>query len=293
MLKCTLVSNIIKDGNLARANEAAERIRKLSDDFIVKAVIEMKKCQEHDFEDTDIIMVLGGDGTFLSVAQDTSEKRNSLGNSMPIIGVNNGNLGFLTEVEYENIEYAVKYLLENEDKIKSMSEDIIEERMMLKGYKLGNDEVKINALNDVVLSRRTVDIQIVGYGVSVNGHHLKDFWSDGIIISTPTGSTAYNMSAGGPIVEPKAKLIVLTPVCPHSSNARSIILSANDKIQIKILPPKGNKPVKIGAYFDGRPSIELEEGDILEVTQSNEVTGICKIYGEGFLKVLQDKMKDR
>lgn len=277
-----LVTNVIKDEGLAKANELANRISSVSKDIKVN-IIEMQQCKTNAFAEAECILVLGGDGTLLRVAQDTSDK------DIPIIGINTGNLGFLAEVEVSNIEAAIEKLINNQY--------YLEERMMLDGQivnssNMDNPREKISALNDVVLSRRS-DLQIVGYRVYVNGLFLKDFYADGIILSTPTGSTGYNMSAGGSIVEPKAKLIVLTPVCPHTLNTRSIILSPDDIVEVEILPPKGDKPATVGAYFDGRNDMILSEGDKIKIMKSDKITSICKISHVGFLELLQKKMSER
>lgn len=274
MFHFTLVSNSIKDENLVKAKEIADRIKKHSDKITVD-IIEMQQCSRYAFDNTECILVVGGDGTLLRVAQDTAEK------DIPIIGINIGHLGFLAEVDLVNLDDAMERLINEQYHI--------EERMMLDGF---NDKLRISSLNDVVLSRR-MDLQIVGYRVSVNGQHLKDYFADGIIISTPTGSTGYNMSAGGSIVEPNAKLIVLTPVCPHTLNTRSIILSAEDVIEVEILPSSGDKPVDVGAYFDGRNDMLLGSGDKITVTKSKNITKIAKIGHIGFLELLQKKMSDR
>lgn len=280
MKRFTLVSNSIKDSNLVIANDTRKRILDLHPELNVD-IVEMQQCADYPFDNTDCILVLGGDGTLLRVAQDSSDK------DIPIIGINIGNLGYLAEVEYENVDEAIDKLVNDQYHI--------EERMMLDGeviWKNGESSGRISALNDVVLSRRQ-DLQIVGYRVFVNGLHLKDFYADGIILSTPTGSTGYNMSAGGSIVEPMAKLIVLTPVCPHTLNTRSIMLSPEDIVEVEILPPKGDKPVTVGGYFDGGKSKLLNDGDRIRITKSDTVTKICKISDVGFLELLQKKMSER
>lgn len=163
--------------------------------------------------------------------------------------------------------------------------------MMLAGIVTCNGKVssQLSALNDIVLIRRG-DFQIIGYRIYVNGQYLNDFYGDGIILSTPTGSTGYNLSAGGPIVEPKAQLIVLTPVSPHSLSTRSIILSVEDRIEVEILPPKGEKNVEVGVCFDGGDDGILHSGDKVEIFRSPQVTRIIKLSDAGFLEVLHQKM---
>lgn len=230
-------------------------------------------------KETELIIVIGGDGSVLSVAKKIIDKK------IPVIGVNLGTVGYLTEIEQNGIAEAIDSILLNSYKI--------EERMMLEGtvYIHGEEDKANCALNDIVITRRG-DLQVIGYRITVNGSYLNDFYADGIILSTPTGSTGYNLSAGGSIVEPSAKLIVLTPICPHTLNTRSIILSVEDTIDVEILPPKGEKPLEVGVYFDGGDCKPLNPGDHVKVTKSDYVTEICKLKDESFLEVLHQKISE-
>ena len=133
-------------------------------------------------------------------------------------------------------------------------------------------------------------MQVTGYRVCINGSFLSNFRSDGIIISTPTGSTAYNLSAGGAIVDPTARLIQVTPVASHMLNTRSVILSAETEVSVMILPPKGVRPVDVGAYFDGNMSRTMHPGDYVTVTADKKITRVIRISDDGFLQVLHKKM---
>lgn len=277
-----IIPNRSKDVNLEIANEIKREFESKSEK--VSVVIcdsaqygkELHRCIPAD---TECILVLGGDGTLLQTAKETVH----LG--IPLLGINLGTLGYLAEVEPAGIPTAAEQLIADRY--------VIEERMMLQGsvIKGGICAKEDIALNDVVLSRRG-DLQIVGYRVYVNGLFLNDFYADGIIISTPTGSTGYNLSAGGSIVEPKANLMVLTPVCPHTLNTRSIMLSPEDNVEVELLPPKGEKQVEVGVYFDGGSCEILEAGNRVAVSRSKEVTKILKLSDVGFLEVLQKKMSE-
>lgn len=232
--------------------------------------------------DTECVIVLGGDGTMIRAANDI------VGLGIPLIGINLGTLGYLTEVERDNIPDAMRRLVADDYHI--------EERMMLAGVAdckeegMGAADTKaISALNDIVLTR-CGDFQIIGYRVFVNGKYLNDFYADGIILSTPTGSSGYNLSAGGSIVEPRARLIVLTPVCPHTISNRSIILSPEDKIEIEVLPPRGEKPVEVEVCFDGVGQGILHPGDKVTVFRSSQVTKMVKLSDAGFLEVLHKRL---
>lgn len=175
--------------------------------------------------DADCMIVLGGDGTVLQAARLTKMLR------VPIIGVNLGTLGYMTEVEVPNLEESLERLI--------AGDYVQESRMMLGGRATFADGRREEgwALNDIVISR-SGPLQIIKFNIYVNGQFLNDYSADGVIVTTPTGSTGYNLSAGGPLVEPGARLIVLTPICPHSLNQRSIVLSPEDVIEIQI-PARG------------------------------------------------------
>ncbi|MBE5870794.1 MAG: NAD(+)/NADH kinase [Lachnospiraceae bacterium] len=233
--------------------------------------------------DTECILVLGGDGTLLRAAGDT------FGKNIPLLGVNLGNLGFMAEVETGNIEQAVDALMRDEYQI--------EERMMLDGsLLLGADDsgqqtqtIQAHALNDVVVTRQG-PLRIVSYDVYVNGRYLTRYEADGVIIATPTGSTGYSMSAGGPIVEPVAQLLLMTPICPHSLSPRTIILSPEDTIEIRIGAGGKQDRIEAGVNFDGNAAYGLKAKDSILVKRSGHKTRFLRIHQSGFLENLHRKM---
>lgn len=269
----TIVSNKIKDKDFQIANSVQDFLIK-KEPTVKVHICEMEHCKENILPGTECILVLGGDGTLLRVAKDTMEME------IPLLGINLGTLGFLAEVEQTGIEQAMEKLLADDFHIES--------RMMLAGKV---KDMEISALNDIVLTRRG-DLQVIGYRIYVNGLYLKDFFADGIIVSTPTGSTGYNMSAGGSIVEPLANLMVLTPVCSHSLNNRSIMLSCDDCVEVELLPPKGERANDVGVYFDGGSAVSLQTGDRVAISKSPRVTKICKLSDVGFLEILHRKMNN-
>ncbi len=229
--------------------------------------------------DADCMIVLGGDGTVLQAARLTKMQR------IPIIGVNLGTLGYMTEVELPNLEESLERLI--------AGDYVQESRMMLGGRAvLADGQVQEGwALNDIVISR-SGPLQIIRFNIFVNGQFLNDYSADGVIVTTPTGSTGYNLSAGGPLVEPSARLIMLTPICPHSLNQRSIILSAEDVIEIEI-PARGEDGSQnVEASFDGSHVIPLRTGDRLRIVRSEETTEFLKLNQVSFLDVLHRKMKE-
>lgn len=228
-------------------------------------------------DDTDAVIVLGGDGTLLQTARDLGDR------DIPLVGINFGNLGFLAENNKD-------MLYETLDKL--ISDDFtIEKRMMLTGKIVRNGEVVYDnvSLNDIVINR-SGSLQIVNYKISVNNQYLNSYSADGIIVATPTGSTAYNLSAGGPIVNPSAALILVTPICPHTLNTRSIILGEEDIIEIEILPSRGDVKGNRIAAFDGDNEMYLEDYDKVYIRKAKMCTRIIKMNSLSFLQVLRRKM---
>lgn len=225
----------------------------------------------------DLVIVLGGDGTMLRAARDYMSV------SVPLLGVNLGSLGYLTEVEKDNVIPALTKVLDGDYEI--------EERMMLEGTFLKKEEASghVRALNDISVVKSN-PYSAIGLNIYVNGKFLKDYNADGVIVSTPTGSTGYNLSAGGPIVEPGADLMLLTPVSPHTLMARSIILSAKDEIKIELKGPKDGIVQRACASADSATHFELESGDSFVLRKSEKRTKIVKISSLSFLEVLHRKL---
>ena len=221
-------------------------------------------------------IVLGGDGTLLKAARDLMDS------NIPLLGVNLGTLGYLAEVDINGIEHSLDMLLADEY--------ILEERMMLEGDICQGKERQTGfALNDIIISR-CGSLQVLQFEIYVNGQLLNSYSADGIIVATPTGSTAYNMSAGGPIVEPGAKLLLLTPVCPHTLNTRSIVLSPEDEVTIVIPEGREHGVQTVEANFDGTHRVLLQTGDKIMIRKAKKTTGILRQHTESFLKTLHNKM---
>ena len=227
----------------------------------------------------DCIIVLGGDGTLLQAAVDLAEL------DIPFLGINMGPLGFLTEVNKDGIKSALEKLIREEF--------TIEKRMMLLGrsYEAENVKDETRALNDIVITRRG-SLQIINFNIYVNGQLLHRFHGDGVIVATPTGSTGYSLSAGGPIVEPKAELILLTPICPHSMHNRSIVLSSKDRVTVEIESSRDGETQEVEAIFDGCHKVLLRTGEKIEIRKSKKTTGIVKLSQVSFLEVLHRKLSD-
>ena len=225
------------------------------------------------------ILVLGGDGTLLKAAEGASCT------GIPVLGINLGTMGYLAEVERSNLEQALAKLVEGDY--------VVEERMMLSGQVLRQGEVLEDtcALNDITITRNG-HLQMLFFQIFVNGRLLKEYHADGIILATPTGSTGYNMSAGGPIVEPGAKVILLTPLCPHTLQTRSVILRAEDEIAIRVKERGGREKQDMEVCFDGSKNLSLRPGDEVRISRSPRVTPIIKLSEASFLEVLHRKLSE-
>lgn len=223
--------------------------------------------------DADCAIVIGGDGSLIEVAR-------ILKNEIPILGINMGTLGYLTEVDPARLDEALAQILQGDY--------CIEERMMLEGHFQGKEPDV--ALNDIVISRKG-SLRVIHFDVYVNGACLNSYEADGMIISTPTGSTAYNLSAGGPVVEPTASLIVLTPICSHALNTSSIVLSAEDEVIVQIGQGRNGREEEVFATFDGADVVEMRTGDRVLVRRSEHVTKLMKLSKVSFLEIMRRKMK--
>ena len=228
-------------------------------------------------EEVEGILGLGGDGTLLRAARELADRR------IPFLGINMGHLGYLAEIEEQNVQTALERLIEDEY--------TIEERMMLSGsvYTKGACTEQDVALNDIVLNRFG-NLRVVDYEVYVNDQYLNSFTADGIIVSTPTGSTGYSLSAGGPIISPTASMLMLTPICPHTLNSRSIVFSSDDRIRIRIGEGRRGGMDEACVTFDGDTCVQMKTGDYVEIQKSTEVTRIMKINQVSFLEVLRNKL---
>ncbi len=227
-------------------------------------------------EETQAVIVLGGDGTFIQCAGLLAPKK------IPMIGVNLGHLGYLAEVEQEQITPALDRLMNDDHEIV--------ERMMLSGTPVidSKEYSACYAVNDIVV--KTSGSSVGTFVIEVNGTYLTTISGDGIVVATPTGSTAYNMSAGGPIIEPGSSMIVITPICPLEVVSRSVVLSANDTVVIKMSRPTGRRQKQAEVYFDGIGDHILAAGDEIVIRKAKASVRLIKLNKESFLEVLSRKM---
>lgn len=223
----------------------------------------------------DVLVTLGGDGTLLRGS------RMIEGWEIPILGVNLGRLGFLTTVTIEGLELALESL--------RSGEYAVERRMTVTGGLFGSDGANRGqhvALNDVTIHKGGV-ARVIRISVRVDDEEMGPYTGDGVVIATPTGSTAYSLSAGGPILVPGVESIVITPICAHTMALRPLVIPGNTTINIEPIAPWTEDLL---VSFDGQVSAELRQGDRLCIRRGANSVGLIRIGGEGFLTRMRAKL---
>ena len=271
-----IITNILKDKDYAVTEKICNYIMQKGKKWTLA-----KKDEEGHIlpgtvpSDAECGLVLGGDGTLIRAIRDLE------GEELPLLGINLGTLGYLAEVELKDYQYAT-------DRLCGEEHAAIELRMMLEG--VAGDEKKDLAVNDIVLTREG-NIRIVQFNVYVNGTLLNTYLADGVIISTPTGSTGYNLSAGGPVVEPTASIIVITPICSHALNTSSVVLSAEDVIEVEVCPERYGRQEEVALCYDGAVQRKMVSGDRVCIRRAEETAKLIKLSKESFMKTMREKMK--
>lgn len=232
-------------------------------------------AEEEILNQAELVVVLGGDGTLISVARLFS------GRDIPILGVNLGSLGFLTEITVEELYTRLEKVLEGNPRVS--------ERMMLEVtlHREGQQIEKCHVLNDMVINKGAL-ARIVDLETKVNRHFLTTYKADGLIISTPTGSTGYSLSAGGPIIHPLMSCIVITPICPHTLTNRPIVVTDESIISITVA---SSFDEKVYLTLDGQVGFELREGDSVEVRKALMTTALVMSKTRDYFEVLRTKLK--
>ena len=228
-------------------------------------------------EETQCILVIGGDGTILAAA------RMLVGSNIPLLGINLGTLGFLADVNLADLSKTLDLLLQDQYQV--------ENRIMLTAevYKQGEKAATYIALNDFNINRFGAS-RVIGLKVGINGSVIDRYRADGVIVCTPTGSTGYNLSAGGPIINPTCKNFVITPICPHSLTARSIVLAKEDVVTVEVEQIRSNIKEEAIISFDGREGLSLFPGDQVKIYKSQEVTPFIKATEVSFVQILKEKL---
>ena len=222
----------------------------------------------------DLVVVLGGDGTLISVARLVGDRE------VPILGVNLGSLGFLTEITLDELYPALESCLSGDYRVS--------ERMMLRAAveRDGREIQSHQVLNDVVINKGAL-ARIVDLETTVNGNWLTTFKSDGLIISTPTGSTGYSLAAGGPIIHPTLDCLVITPICPHTLTNRPLVVDADASITVTLKSDKED----VFLTLDGQVGMELKAGDIIRVRRAEHRTRLVTSRSKDYFEVLRTKLK--
>ena len=227
-------------------------------------------------KDADCVMVLGGDGTIIQAARELAAT------GVPILGVNLGTVGFLAEVELAYIYKAIDAVMAGKYKL--------EKRFMLKGRVIKDGKIvyDANALNDIVVARGNL-VRAISTTVYIDGNQVSSLHGDGIIVTTPTGSTGYNLSAGGTIILPDAEVFGIHPICPHSLNSRGVITSSASKIDIDVEWNKRSEPDEAIVSFDGNKGIRLMPGDKVQIMKSELTVPFLRINDFNFFESYRKK----
>ena len=239
-------------------------------------VLNSYEMNKYRFQDKlDLLIVLGGDGTLLGVARDINGKYD-----VPILGVNIGNLGFLSSIEIQDFSEALK-------KIKN-GQYIIQNRILLECIMLNQDDNdKGKALNDVVIARGTLS-RMAKFEVFIDNKLYYRFKGDGLIVSTPTGSTGYSFSAGGPFIYPDVDVIILTPICPHTRGMQPIVLKSSSEILIKAENYNG----EIYLTFDGQEAKQINDNTSIIIKKAKQIAKILLFDNYDYFNVLRQKILD-
>lgn len=223
---------------------------------------------------SDVLLILGGDGTILNAARLAAER------SIPILGVNMGGLGFLTEVRLDNLYASLDRVFANDF--------ILDERLMLQTHvhRHGETVARGIVLNDVVISKGTL-ARMIELKIAIQGQFVTNLRADGLIVGTPTGSTAYSMSAGGPIINPAVQSLILTPISPHTLTHRPLIVPGNAEIEVTLT----SKDEGAMATLDGQVGIAMTQGDTAVIQASEHRTKLIRFPESHYYEVLREKLK--
>ena len=286
MDKFYIITNRDKDQNLRFTEEIVQYLKEHGKKCQVQQAERRVEGEYHYTdpalipEDTQCILVLGGDGTLLQAARDVVHRE------IPMLGINLGTLGFLAEIDKTSIYTALDKLFADDYEI--------EERMMLTGTVWRGDKITGQdvALNDIVISRVGPPLRVIGFNNYVNDGYLNSYNADGIIIATPTGSTGYSLSCGGPIISPNAAMTVITPIAPHTLNTRSIIFPEDDVITVEL--GEGRRQIQENglASFDGDVEVPMSTGDRIVIKKASVSVKILKLNHLSFVEVLRQKMSN-
>lgn len=282
MKKVAILPNIQKDKGLAVTKRLVRYLEeKGCQPRLSEAVADLAELPQYAqtetelYQNSDLLISLGGDGTLLGIGRRTAKFKK------PILGINLGTLGFLTAEDKNYAEAAIDKVLKGDFKL--------EKRMMLTCSIAKGDERTegIIALNDICITRDLY--KILEFHVFVNDEFVDTLLADGVIICTPTGSTAYNLSAGGPVLKADAQIIAITPISPHTLTSRPIVVSADDVVTVEVKPSREDTPFTVSA--DGQNNFTLTGQNVVQIRRADVCTTIIKTKPQSFYDVLRHKLK--
>jgi NAD+ kinase len=244
----------------------------------VNGLSEKEASREQIPNHVDLVIVLGGDGTLLSMA----DRIGQAGRDIPILGVNFGSLGFLTEIRKDELYASLEAVLDGTAEF--------DERLMLhaRAARGGQPDDRRIVLNDVVFTKTALS-RMIELSVSVSGSFVTRVKADGLIIASPTGSTAYNLAAGGPIVHPRVDALVLTPIAPHTLSNRPIVIPASSAVEVT--PLIDGQTDEVFVTYDGQTGYALRNGDVVRVEQAQQTLRLVKAPARSYFEVLREKLK--
>lgn len=270
-MKAALIANFQKGNARTSAVKITEKLKSHNCGVVFSEYDYAGNYQTVSFKDCDFFIAVGGDGTIIHTAKTAAE------HGKPILGVNAGNLGFTAGLESVELPLLERIFT---------GEYEIEKRLMLQARVTGTaGACVLTALNDIVISAE--QSKIMDYTISVNHNSPYSYRADGLILATPTGSTAYSLSAGGPVTEPSLSCLIYTPICPHSLFNRSVIFSADSHIEVKILSEEG---MKVSLTADGALPLSLRQGDGVIFSKSALSADFICLNKKNFYDTLNRKM---
>ena len=272
-----IIANQEKDPDGRVAGALLETLKSYGfEAYVIAPLVPGTKYKKAELkEDTDCAIILGGDGTFLHGAKALSR------GGIPIMGINLGNLGFLTAAEQQDTEKAVRQL--------AAGEYVIEKRTLLSADCVERKDSEHKALNDVVIARSGFS-RLIRLRLSVNGQVVQDYQGDGVIIATPTGSTGYSLSAGGPVVSPVAKTLVITPICPHMLSARPLVVSEDDRITVEVLKSSRSMEQEAFVTVDGDEVAGLAVGEHVNIVKADDTISVVMLKDISFWEKVRAKL---
>lgn len=278
-----IVANLTKDINLNLTKQIVKWLEKnecrvLLPEIIASQIdrIELGYQTADIYKGSDFIVVLGGDGTLLGVSRQVSWLET------PFLGVNMGHLGFMTDVETKEVFDALEKIISGNYHV--------EERMMLEAIVMKDDiqTETFYCLNEIGISKGTLS-RILTLKTYIDDNYVDTYNADGLLISTPTGSTAYSLSAGGPIISPRVSVMLITPICPHSLNARALVVSPDEIVRVEIV----DNYQEVFLTADGQQGYKLKSGDQVIIRKAPFSAKLIKVSNRSFYDVLRKKLKER